>query len=61
MGNAPWQSEPIDQCIPECIADFDDCSSSDIPAILECTGGPECPAGMMGWATCISPYTCLLS
>jgi len=60
-GNAPWQSQPVDQCIPECIADFEDCPPDQIPAILECTGGPNCPEGAMGFATCVAPYTCLLS
>jgi hypothetical protein len=61
MGNAPWQSLPADQCIPECIADFEDCPEEQIPEILECTGGPNCPAGMLDFGFCVAPYTCLLS
>ncbi|MBW2260727.1 MAG: hypothetical protein JRG91_02050 [Deltaproteobacteria bacterium] len=60
-GSAPWMSRPADQCVDECIDDFSDCSSSVIPAILACPGGDDCPAGVMGFATCVSPYTCLLS
>ena len=60
-GSAPWMSRPADECIPECVADFSDCSPSDIPTILACPGGDSCPAGVMGFATCVSPYTCLLS
>ena len=59
-GNASWQQDTIENCIPECMADFDDCDSADIPAILECPGGPDCSAGMIGFGTCVAPYTCLL-
>jgi hypothetical protein len=59
-GDAPWMSRPADECIPECVADFADCSPSDIPSILECTGGDGCPEGPMGFAFCVASYTCLL-
>jgi len=59
-GNAAWHQDTIENCIPECVADFDDCAPADIPTILECPGGPDCSAGMIGFGTCVAPYTCLL-
>jgi hypothetical protein len=59
-GSAPWMSRPADQCVDECIDDFADCSPSDIAVILTCPGGDDCPAGPMGFATCVAPYSCLL-
>lgn len=57
----PWMSRPGDECVPECADDFVDCSDEDTADILLCTGGPGCPVGPMGFATCVAPYTCLLS
>lgn len=59
-GSAPWMSRPADECVDECVDDFSDCSPSDIAVILTCTGGDDCPAGPMGFATCVAPYSCLL-
>lgn len=59
-GTTPWHLLPAEQCIEECVADFDDCPASQIPEILACITGPDCPDGMLGFAICIAPFTCLL-
>jgi hypothetical protein len=60
-GTAPWMSRPASECIPECVDDMADCSPSDQAAIMACPGGDSCPAGVMGFATCVGPYTCILT
>lgn len=60
-GTTGWNHLPADQCIPECVADFDDCAPGDIPAILTCTGGDGCPEGPTGFAFCVADYLCMLN
>jgi hypothetical protein len=59
-GTSPWNHEPAENCIPECIADFSNCSSTDTAGAITCPGGDDCPAGVWGTATCLADYTCLL-
>jgi hypothetical protein len=59
-GTSPWNHQPAEDCIPECIADFSNCSATDTAGAITCPGGDDCPAGVWGTATCLADYTCLL-
>jgi len=60
-GEAAWNRRTAEECVPECRDDFDDCPHEDTMEIILCTGGPDCPAGPMGFATCVAPFTCLFN
>lgn len=60
-GTAAWTGSDPTRCKIDCIADFTDCTATDVASIVTCTGGPGCPVGVMSWVYCVAPFSCLFN